>query len=82
MYSGLQYVIKLYILFLMVTRSCKNSGLFLCIILKVSKAFVLILWVLNEGNLDKPESTFLYFLYFWGILFSTEVPGKRTVTKI
>jgi hypothetical protein len=36
----------------MVTRSCKNSGLFLCIILKVSKAIVLILRVLSEGNLE------------------------------
>ena len=36
----------------MVTRSCKNSGLFLCIILKVSKAIVLILQVLSEGNLE------------------------------
>ena len=36
----------------MVTRSCKNSGLFLCIILKVSKAIVLILRVLSECNLE------------------------------
>ena len=36
----------------MVTRSCKNSGLFLCIILKVSKTIVLILRVLSEGNLE------------------------------
>ena len=36
----------------MVTRSCKNSGLFFCIILKVSKAIVLILRVLNECNLE------------------------------
>ena len=44
--------LKLYILFLMVARSCKNNGLFLCIILKVSKAIVLILRVLSEGNLE------------------------------
>ena len=36
----------------MVTRSCKNSGLLLCINLKVSKAIVLILQVLSEGNLE------------------------------
>jgi hypothetical protein len=50
--SAVFIYLKLYILFLMVTRSCKNSGLFLCIILKVSKAIVLILRVLSEGNLE------------------------------
>jgi hypothetical protein len=40
------------ILFLIVTRSCKNSGLFLCIIVKVPKAIVLILRVLSEDNLE------------------------------
>ena len=40
--SAVFIYLKLYILFLMVTRSCKNSGPFLCIILKVSKAIALI----------------------------------------
>jgi hypothetical protein len=50
--SAVFIYLELYILFLMVARSCKNSGLFLCIILKVSKAIVLILRVLSEGNLE------------------------------
>ena len=45
-------VLFVVVLFLMVIRSCKNSGFFLCIILKISNAIVLILRVLSEGNLE------------------------------
>ena len=36
----------------MITRPCKNSGQFLCIILKVFNSTVLILRALSEGNLE------------------------------
>jgi hypothetical protein len=51
--SAVFIYLKLYILFLMVTRSCKNKWKFLCIMLKASKAIVLILQILSVANICK-----------------------------
>ena len=54
----------------MITRPCKNSGQFLCIILKVFNSTVLILRALSEGNLEclgsvSYELIYINYNYFW-----------------